>query len=919
MIGDTFGPYTIVAKLGEGGMGEVYRARDATLNRDVAVKVLPELFANDAERLARFRREAQVLAALNHPHIAQVYGFDDSTGVGALVMELVDGPTLADLIAQGPMTWSTALPLAKQIVEAITAAHEQGIVHRDLKPANIKVRQDGTVKVLDFGLARLAMPDASSVDGDAARSPTMTAAATRAGVILGTAAYMSPEQAKGLVADKRSDVWAFGAVLYEMLAGRRAFEGEDIADTLAAVLRGEPDWTAFSIDVPSHVRTVIQRCLTKDRRQRVGDMSTVAYVFADSAIHSAGQPVTTTPVHDARPTPLWQRVLIPMAAALAASGAVAAVLWPAAAPTPPRITRFAITPTGPQTLQIDAQSHDLAITPNGSHVVYKGGASTVSTQLFVRAVGDLEPAPLGTTIGAPKAPFTSPDGQWIGYFEPQGPVTLKKVAITGGPPLVLAQVDGASRGAAWRPDDNIIFATSSLGTGLQRVPAAGGTPMTLTKPNRELGENDHLWPRSLPGRPAVLFTITLTSGGVDNSHIAVMDEPTGTYKVVLKGGSQAVYTSSGHLVYVAAGALRAIAFDLERLETSGNASQALPRVVTLPTGEAEFDIAADGTLIYVAEGAGTAPSQRTMVWVDRKGREEAIPRLPARAYNHIQLSPDGSRVAVEIADQAFDIWVWSFARSTLTRLTADPGFDSSPVWTPDGASLVFRSQIGGAAGSLFRQLADGSGSPELLTDVSELQSPTQVLPNGKDIILWQARSTPSSGAGGSPDLMLLTLGNRETRPLLQTPTGERSAMVSPDGRWIAYQSTESGPGQAEVFIRPFPTVTAGRIQLSTDGGAEPVWARNGRELFYKRPDGSLMSVSVTPGEQWTAGVPTPLLERPPYFTRFGGSQSYDVTPDGSRFLMIKNSASADSSARTPSIVVVQQWTEELKRIVPVTR
>ena len=288
---------------------------------------------------------------------------------------------------------------------------------------------------------------------------------------------------------------------------------------------------------------------------------------------------------------------------------------------------------------------------------------------------------------------------------------MKKVAITGGPPLVLAQVDGASRGAAWRPDDNITFATSSLGTGLQRVPAAGVAPMTLTKPNRELGENDHLWPRSLPGRPAVLFTITQTSGGVDNSHIAVFDERTGTYKVVLKGGSQAVYTSSGHLVDVAAGALRAIAFDLERLETSGSASQALPRVVTLPPGEAEFDIAADGTLIYVAEGAGTAPSQRTLVWVDRRGREEPIPRLPARAYNHIQLSPDGSRVAVEIADQAFDIWVWSFARSTLTRLTADPGFDSSPVWTPDGAALVFRSQIGGVAGSLFRQLADGSGSP----------------------------------------------------------------------------------------------------------------------------------------------------------------------------------------------------------------
>jgi serine/threonine-protein kinase len=480
----------------------------------------------------------------------------------------------------------------------------------------------------------------------------------------------------------------------------------------------------------------------------------------------------------------------------------------------------------------------------------------------------------------------------------------------------VCQADGASRGATWREDNSIIFATASIGTGLQLVPAAGGQPTTLTKPNRELGENDHLWPRSLPGGQAVLFTITQTTGGVDNAHIAVYDVAAGTYKVVLKGGSQAVYTPSGHLVYVAAGGLRAIAFDLQRLETTGSASPALPKVVTLPTGVAEFDVAADGTLIYLTESGATAPSRRTLVWVDRKGREEAIPGLPERAYTGTRISPDGSRVALEIADQSYDVWVWSFARSTLTRVTSDQGFDSSPVWTPDGAYLIFGSQTGGGPGSLFRQRADGSGKPERLTDSHQIQIPSQVLPNGKDIVLAQSNDPGFPAGVGALDLMLLTMGTREARPLLETPAVQGHGLVSPDGRWIAYQSTESG--QSDIFVGPFPDVSAGRIQVSSGGGAQPQWARNGRELFYTRIDGALMSVAVTPGASWSAGVARMIFERPYYF-RGGGSPTFDVSADGSRFLMIKHADPGDSGASAPTIVIVQNWTEELKRLVPTMR
>jgi eukaryotic-like serine/threonine-protein kinase len=907
-VGSRLGPYEIVALLGAGGMGEVYRARDTNLNRDVAIKVLLPSVANDPDRLARFRREAQVLASLNHPNIAHIHGVQESDGTRALVMELVEGPTLADRIAQGPISLDEALPIARQIAEALEAAHEQEIVHRDLKPANIKVRDDGTVKVLDFGLAKALEPAASGFQGNAnvTGSPTITTPAmmTGIGVILGTAAYMSPEQAKGRPADKRSDIWSFGCVLYEMLTGTRTFGGDDVSDTLANVLKSEPDWSALPPATPGAARTLLRRCLTKDRKRRL-DSAAGARLEIDDAL--------VLPVPDAGlvstrvPSVGWRRVAGGTLVAVVVGGAAAGTaVWLAMRPSAARVTRFALAPTGAAALNVDTVSRDLTITPDGTHIVYKGTGT--KRQLWVRALDQLEPTPLAG--GALGAPFTSPDGQWIGFVDIGSGVELKKVAVTGGPTLLLCRLDGQSRGASWGDDGSIIFATSATSTGLQRVSSAGSEPSVLTKPNRERGEGDHLWPQFLPGGHAVLFTITAATGGLDASQVAVLDLRTGTQKILVRGGSQAQYLPSGHLVYAAAGALRAVAFDLARLEAIGAPIPVLPQIVTLPTGTAEFDVARNGTLVYVAGGSVAAPV-RTLVWVDRHGHEEAITGAPARAYVTPRLSPDGTRLALAILDQENDIWVWDFARQTLTRVTSDPGLDVAPVWMPDGRRMVFTSTAEGAVANLFWQAADGTGAAERLTQSSRVQLSTAVSPDGTRVVFTE-------GPGAS-DVMMLTLEkDRRVQPLVQTPATERNAEISPDGRWLAYETNDSG--QFQIFVRPFPNVNTGLWPVSTAGGTQPLWAKNGQELFYLAPNGALMSVRVETGATWTASTPTKLIDGPYYrggntFSN-GFFRTYDVSLDGTRFLMIKEDSEPSQPHAPPGIVVVQNWTEELKRLVP---
>jgi serine/threonine-protein kinase len=884
-------------------MGEVYRARDTTLGRDVALKILPDSFARDADRLARFQREAQVLAALNHPHIAAIYGLAHADGVKALVMELVEGDDLAQRIARGAIPLAEALPIAKQITEALEAAHEQGIIHRDLKPANIKVRPDGTVKVLDFGLAKLVDPGAGPQTGPSVtQSPTITTLAmTQVGMILGTAAYMSPEQARGKTVDKRADIWAFGVVVFEMLTARRPFDGELISDVLASVLKTDPNWGSLPIDTPSALERLLHRCLEKDPRRRLQAIGE-ARVQIDDLL--SGTPDTVRAPALSSVPPLWRRALPWSVASIAIAGSILVLmLWaPWRATAAPRVTRTAILNTGTAGLTINGTDRDLAITPDGTHVVYVGNGGT---QLFVRALDALEPVAIASAANF-RAPFVSPDGQWVGFSTISGG-GIRKVAITGGPSITIATADGASSGASWAPDDTIIFATNNPATGLQRVSAEGGTPEVLTRPDRAQGEADHLWPEILPGGGAVLFTITSQTGVLDTAQVAVRDLRTGAQKVLLRGGSHGHYVASGHLVYVAAGTLRAIRFDRSRLETHGTSMPVLPRLAVMGNGGGDFDVSADGILAYVDASGGLGANVRTLVWVSRTGEEDPVTAQP-RPYEHPRLSPDGTRLAIWCTDQESDIWIWDLVRTTLTPLTLDPAQDSYPVWTPDSRRIIFSSNRGLGQPNLWSQAADGTGAADRLTTSSNAQFLNGITPDGTAVVYNE--TTPTMGR----DLLQAALdGTRRVAPLLQTKFDERNATISPDGQWLAYESNSSG--SFEIYVRPFPHVADGQWRVSTTGGRQPLWARNGKELFYLGADGALLRVPVEArGASWNAGTPMKLLEGR-YYTGIGSGRSYDVSPDGRRFLMIK-APGGETSATPPALIVVQHWDEELKRLVP---
>ena len=911
--GSRLGAYEIVTPLGAGGMGEVDRARDSKLGRDVALKILLDSVAQDSDRVARFKREAQVLAALNHPHIAAIYGFDEAGATRFLVLELVEGETLADRLKRGPIPVDETIVIARQIAEALAEAHEKGIIHRDLKPANIAMSGHDQVKVLDFGLAKLSAPPGSAgvaqgfSPASVSMSPTLTTPAmvTGVGMILGTAAYMAPEQAKGREADKRCDLWAFGCVVYEMLTAKRAFEGEDITDTIAAVMRGEPNWSALPPDTPANVRLLLESCLTKDRRRRAADIAVVQFLLGDRATVASAVPVPALTTRH----PVWRRALPWGVAGVFAVALVTALQawspWRAAAT--PRVTRLTITTSGPAALTMNGLDRDLAVSPDGLHVVYLGNNRT---QLFVRALDSFEPIAIATNTGTSgnlRSPFISPDGQWVGFVS--GNTTIRKVAITGGPPVTVATLDGVPRGASWAPDGTIVFATVNLATGLQRVSAAGGTPEVLTRPDHAHGEADHVWPELLPGGRAVLFTITMQTGGLDAAQVVVRDLATGTQKVLVRGGTHAHYTASGHLVYVAAGTLRAIAFDSARLETHGTAVPVLPRLATTDTGTGDFALSSDGTLIYVDVPGSILLSARTLVWVNRTGKEEAI-AAPPRAYQHPRLSPDGTRVAVFSNDQENDIWIWSLQHATLTRLTLESSRDEVPIWTPDGRRIVFSSnRESGGSTNLWWQAADGTGVAERLTTSSQAQFATGTTPDGTAVLFME--QTPTMGG----DLLQVALdGTRRVTPLLHTKVDERNGIVSPSGRWLAYDSNSSGT--AEIYVRPFPNVGGGQWQVSTAGGRQPLWARNGKELFYLDDAGGLSRVLVeTSGTTWNAGTPMKLFEGRYYDATTGSAgRSYDVSPDGERFLMIKRPGS-DAGA-TSAILVVQHWNEELKRLVP---
>jgi serine/threonine-protein kinase len=901
-VGQQLGVYELLALIGAGGMGEVYRARDSRLSRDVAVKVLPEAFTLDPDRLARFKREAQVLAALNHPNIAAIYGFEESGGVQALVLELVGGTTLAERIAQGPIPFLETLPIARQIAEALEATHEQGIVHRDLKPSNIKIRADGTIKVLDFGLARMAAGrrDAVSDVGRTAVPKSVGATSVVLDLISGTPAYMSPEQARGKPVDRRTDIWAFGCLLYEMLTGRQAFDGNDAADILAAVIGREPDWTVLPNDVPAPCRAYLRRCLHKDPKERVQDMGDLRLVLEGAFDVPPAQSdirVTTDDVRSVRRRSLILASLAVLVAALV-SGSATWLLKPAPAGPVQEIRRFPVVPTPRSPLAIAVNNRDLALTVDGTRLVYFAGEGA-DRQLYVRTFDEIDAVPIRE---GPRLfePFVSPDSRWVGFID-ESDFALKKVPILGGPSVPIASVGTEIMGASWGSNETIVFARND-GTGLWTVPAAGGEPKAITTPNTDREEVSHRWPEFLPGGRDVLFTI-VSGQHAERFQIAVVNLETLEQKILVPRGSNPRFSGTGHIVFVVEDTLHAVPFDRVRLEVRGDPVPVLSGVVSKASGAADFSLSRDGSLAYVQPSDQTVA--RTLVWVDREGQEEPI-NAPARAYVYPRLSPDGTRVALDVRDQENDVWIWDLIRKTFMRLTFESTMDRVPVWTPDGR-VLFSSNSRGAA-NLFLQAVDGPSAAEQLTHSSNDHFPTSISPDGAFAVFSDNTTY---------DLMMLPLnGDHQVQPLVRTRFVEENGEISPDGRWVAYQSNQSG--QHEIYVRPFPDVARGYFQISAGGGTRPLWARSGRELFYVAATGALMGVPIRPGTTWTAGTPRKLLEGGQYYFGSGriNHRTYDVAPDGRRFLLIKSVGDSEQSATAASMVVVLNWTRELQRLVP---
>ena len=926
LIGRDIGTYRILSQLGAGGMGEVYRARDTKLGRDVAIKVLPFAFTADRDRLARFEREARVLATLNHPHIGAIYGFEESKGIRALVLELVEGETLAELLARSGRGFSldVALTIARQIAEALEAAHEKGIIHRDLKPANIilqgargptptrwqtgassvdsppRVSDEINVKVLDFGLAKAASGNGS--DPDLTQSPNVTANGTRQGMMLGTPAYMSPEQARGHVVDKRTDIWAFGCVLYEMLAGQPAFARETISDTIGAVMRGDPDWSALPVNLSRTLQVFLRRCLHKNPHDRLHDIADLRLALDGAFEQPPEVPIDARTVAiDANKSGWRMSSAIALAAVvLLGLGATTAWLLKSAQSERPTVTqpvaRVSV-PTHPLAVLVRATSSVMALSPDGSHLVYVAGDREIrgiegnvrgAGQLYVRRLDSFEAKPIQGADDA-QGPFFSPDGKWIAFFADD---QLKKVSLAGGLPVPLCAAAGLRHGGSWGADDRIIFPDYG---GLWHVSGNGGKP-ELVVPT----DSAALWPEFLPDGNAVLFTT------IGPERIWIHSLRTGQRRLLVEGGSHARYVSSGHVVYASEGSLMAVPFDAERLELIGSAVPVIQGVMMGLPGEpvlGHFAVSASGSLAYLA--GSVLNLQQTMVWVDRRGHEESLNVNP-RSYASPRISPDGTRLAVEVVESGNrDVWIYDLVRKTFRPLTFDPASDGRPVWTPDGRRIAFSSTRDRGGFNLFWQPADGAPQVErLTTEPNSNRNPWAFTPDAKMLVFSEANPDTQI------DVHLLSMERGyPSKPLLHERFIEGHPALSPDGRWIAYRSNETG--RLEVYVRPFPRVDEGKWPITTDGGSVPFWAPSGRELFYQNGD-LVMVVPIETEPTFTPGKPQVLFSwgLPLNF------RNVDVSPDGQRFLVIKDVPQTLEPSARDEITVVLNWAEELKRLVP---
>ncbi len=893
--GSRLGPYEVTAKLGEGGMGEVWRATDSKLGREVALKLLPEDFANDPDRHARFEREAKLLASLNHPNIATLYGLEHLDGKHALAMELVEGEGLDETIARGAIPVEEAIPIALQIAEALEAAHEAGIVHRDLKPANVRIRPDGTVKVLDFGLAKVWEADAGN--SSLSLSPTVTRHATVEGVILGTAAYMSPEQARGRPVDKRADIWAFGVLLWEMLTGRQMFAGETVTDVLASVLKQEIDWELLPDTTPAAVLRLLQRCLERRPTERIRDIGDVRWELEEIARRGAGsgEPAREEPAA----APSKHRAVLPWIAGAALGIAATAVigltvLRPHA--TPPRAVRSFLVAPENATFDFRAAVGGPVLSPDGSKLVFAARDANGASSLWIRPLDSLSAQPLRGTENA-YFPFWSPDSRWVGFF-----VTgkLRKIDVTGGPPETLCDAPNG-RGGSWSPDGVIVFAPDVFGR-LARVSAAGGAPTPLSQAKSSRQGYSERWPEFLPdGRHFVYWAGgPLNSGEVKTDGIYLRSLDGGAPSLLFPSDSNALYSPPGYLLYLRTQTLMVQPFDAESGKLGGEAFPIAEDIANPQNYRfGDFSVSHDGTLVYQTGETGLTQ----LVWLDSAGRQVGTVGDPA-AIDGFRMSPDGKFLAEQVSDarsKNVDLWVVDLARGVRTRFTFAPGLEISPVWSPDGRRIAYTANPKGHM-DIYIKNADGSGQAKPLIESEVTKYADDWSPDGRTLSM-----TVVDPRGNTiTDIWTVPFeGVHTPKPFVATPFVEGSSVFSPDGHWLAYQSNESG--RDEIYVTPFPG-PGGKWQVSQGGGVEPEWRRDGDALFYRAPDGALFEANVTArGSAVEVGTPRQLFSAP----RTGNSgtgRTYAVSPEGDRYLVlhpIQNTA-------TP-LTLVTNWVAALKR------
>jgi len=913
IAGTTLVHYRIQEEIGEGGMGRVYRAEDTNLSRQVAIKVLPDEFAQDAERLARFEREAKLLAWLNHPNIASIYGLEQADGKPFLVLELVEGQTLAERLKKGRIPLDETLDICRQVAEGLEAAHQKGIIHRDLKPANVKVTPEGKVKILDFGLAKAFYDQAAPVDPS--RSPAITDQMNAPGAILGTVAYMSPEQARGKPVDRRADIWAFGCVLYECLTGTRAFPGETIAESIAKILGSEPDWTILPAENPPFVRAVLRQCLQKDPSLRLHDIADARVEMREEL----AEPPIVIPVAR-RFTLGW---IISAGAAILLIGiligpSVMVYFRPAASPTSQPVVRATIRLEPGHWLDGLRRSPPagfdhptrtaMVISSDGRFVIYSAVKENPGPEdeprLYLRRLDQTVAKPIaGTERG--RSPFLSPDDRWVGF---QADDKLMKLPVDGGVPTPLCD-SGQFFGASWGADNQIVFARPEE-SGLSRISADGGKPEVLTQPKRSNEESGHRLPFCLPAGKGILFTITRDSWDL-RPRVAVIDLSTHKQRVLLEDAADARYVGSGHMVFLRRGTLMAAPFDLNKLELTGQPVSVVGSVMqALNIGHSDYDSAAgqfstsaSGSLIY-ASGGILPDMHNSLVWVDHKGKAEPITSVTAPYYGP-RLSPDGAMITYSTWGLEKQIYVHALSKGIATKITSE-GKAHTAMWTPDGRRVVF-SWWGAMPANIYWQTADGSSAMERLTTSENSQWAASLSPDGETLAFLE--DNPDSGI----DIMLRHMHDRKITPFLNSRFDERWPEFSPDGRFIAYASDESG--DYEVYVRPFPG-PGGKTQVSNDGGAEPMWSRDGKQLFYRRPHRrptQVWVVGLQTGSGFSAGKPRLLFEQAVY----RGSnpiRSWDISLDGQKFLMVK--LQERKSQPVTEMILVQNWFEELKRLAP---